>query len=284
MKNALLIVVVVAALLGGFLLLSNYIHTARNGGAKTEDTSATVSGTIVLVDTAPLAYDGNARITIQTATGEERIVEVPARINLCKAAGNIVDVSVLEKGDAAEAFGAVNSEGAVVPCESETHYFRATGAYVNPALGFKFVYTKDAYVLSSPPHGNEEEADFEEVYVLTGRKEYEEMQNATEPREGSPTITLSVYKNSKKQQPLAWAKENAAASNIGLALGEPKDAVVGGANAIRYTVDGLYRMDTFVVAHGGFIYLISGAYMDEDSQIRKDFEPLLNSLTFIPIP
>ena len=63
--------------------------------------------------------------------------------------------------------------------------------------------------------------------------------------------------------------------------GTESEAVVGGANAVYYLVDGLYPTDTYVVAHGDAIYLLAGAYLTVDDQIHHDFEALVDSFTFI---
>lgn len=78
-----------------------------------------------------------------------------------------------------------------------------------------------------------------------------------------------------------WVDARPELSNMGLLTGEvDRDAVVGGANAVRYMVDGLYRNDTAVVAHGGYIVMFSGAFLEEDSHIRRDFIDLLDSVEF----
>ncbi len=281
MKNVLIGgAVILVVLIGGFFALNSYIYNEKQADVE----RAVIAGTVSAIDLTPMAADGPARITIRTENGEEKIVEVPARINLCPAMPNIVDVGVLEVGDAAEVTGDVGAEGVVVPCESMEHYFRAKGAYTNPALGFKFIYQKDRYVMTSPPHGNEEEADFEEAFVLTLKTDYNDMMAATEPREGPPTISVLVYRNTKKQSALQWAEANDSVSNIEMKIGEVKDAVIGGANAIRYAVDGLYPTDTVVVPHGSYVYVLVGSYLDEEYATRKDFEPLMRSVRFIPAP
>jgi hypothetical protein len=69
-----------------------------------------------------------------------------------------------------------------------------------------------------------------------------------------------------------------------LKLGEVESTVVGGANAVRYKADGLYASENVVVAHGDHVYVITGQFMDEDSDIRKDFGPLVASFRFVPAP
>lgn len=100
--------------------------------------------------------------------------------------------------------------------------------------------------------------------------------------EGPATITIQVFKNTKKQWSRTWADEHVQYSNINLKIGEVSETVVGGANAIRYRADGLYASENFVVANGEYIYMFSGMFLDENSTLRKDFAPIVNSVRFIP--
>lgn len=100
--------------------------------------------------------------------------------------------------------------------------------------------------------------------------------------EGAPVISIGVFDNAQKQSPRMWADAHMQYSNINLIQGGAKEDVVGGANAIRYIADGLYASDTVVVAHGEFVHVISGQFMDQNSAIAQDFGPLVESIQFIP--
>ncbi len=102
--------------------------------------------------------------------------------------------------------------------------------------------------------------------------------------EGAPTITISVFENNKKQFVGVWAEENIQYSNINLKWGDIKEVVVGGANAIQYMADGLYGSNNAVVAHGDSIYVITGQFIDQNSDLQKDFQPILDSIKFISKP
>jgi hypothetical protein len=105
-----------------------------------------------------------------------------------------------------------------------------------------------------------------------------------EATEGPATIDVRVYKNTDRLAPSVWAKVNPLQSNIELARSDLEEDVVGGANATRYLVDGLYLIETVVVAHANMIYVVTGAYTTEDDPTFADFEPFLRSIEFLPLP
>jgi hypothetical protein len=158
--------------------------------------------------------------------------------------------------------------------------------YEDGANGISFSYRtgENGYVLQE--HVKDAYADplFIKVYTLMLKSDYEFMQTMTDASEGPPTINIAIFKNAKKQSASVWIDENPSLSNINLLTGViDRDAVVGGANAVRYMIDGLYKTDTVVVAHGGLMYVISGAFLDENSGIHQDFETFLDSIIFTEI-
>lgn len=99
--------------------------------------------------------------------------------------------------------------------------------------------------------------------------------------EGPPTITINIFKNPLRQWPQIWADSNIQYSNIDLKIGDILETAVGGAKTVRYMAGGLYSSDNAVVAHGDSIFVFTGMFLDENSDIKKDFEPILNSVNFI---
>lgn len=153
-----------------------------------------------------------------------------------------------------------------------------TTTFSSKELGFEFNYKTgpEGYVLGEMTPATQD--GLLKTITLTPTKEVQ----VTQPQggEGPATITMYVFENTKKQQPSVWLLEHKNYS--GVQKSEPTEYVVGGANAVRYPADGLYASDNVVVAHGGFIYMFVGNYMDANSQIKKDFQPLLDSVRFIP--
>lgn len=149
--------------------------------------------------------------------------------------------------------------------------------YSNSELGLQFSYP-EGYVLE------ERNGDGKNLLKTLVIMRAEDRANIPEGGEGAPAITIHAAKNAKKEFPLAWTEGNKQLSNINLKMGEVAEAVVGGANAIRYTADGLYASDNAVVAHGENVYVFSGAYLERGSLVHQDFSALLESVRFIPSP
>lgn len=155
---------------------------------------------------------------------------------------------------------------------------------VHEASGFGFSYPKGTggYVLETSSGGDLiDDQSFVTGYELSAAAEAAALADAPDvPREGPPTIQIMIYANAEGLSPAAWVATNPEASNIALALSEPTEAVVSGEAAVRYQIDGLYRSDVVVMARGEYVVLLTGAYLDAESEIRNDFQELVESVEF----
>ena len=88
-----------------------------------KDSDSLTSGYVTSMDLSPWAYDGNAVINI-SINGITRSLEVPARLNLCPAAENIVSLDELKEGDFVQASGEYveGSNEVLVVCNSPDHF------------------------------------------------------------------------------------------------------------------------------------------------------------------
>jgi len=166
---------------------------------------------------------------------------------------------------------------------TETPALSEAATYQNDHYDFFFEYNDGAsrYVLDEGAISRTDRtADLLHSVVLTHSESYPSSQG-TEAQEGPETIQILVYRNTLNQSPFVWALENPQESNIGLALSEIEEAAVGGANAAHYLADGLYVSDTYIVAHGGYIYLLAGMRSDMEGQIAEDFNAVVRSFSFI---
>lgn len=276
MKTILLIVLLLVVVAFGVYAVQR-VPTAQNETS----TVGKAQGVVTMVNTEQIAFDGPTLVTIRTDVGE-RVIAVPSMgLPLCAAYKQIADVYTLAVGDRVTVNGSINEEGQIVPCEDPTHYLIAYGTMLDATYGYSFEYKKgpDGYVTIED--NQSEDPDFVTGLLLFNKNEYEEFAQATEPREGPPSISLRVYQDSEQLAPLAWAKQHPRESNIELANREPMEDVVGGSKAIRYTADGLYPMDILVVANGKHVYMLSVAYPDGEAPIYSDFLQLVSSFTFI---
>jgi len=82
-------------------------------------TQTTAEGRVVAIDRDPWAYDGNATMQVDTASGPVT-VEIPARLNLCPAPG--VDAfPEIEVGDQVRASGEAGTDGHITVCNGTGH-------------------------------------------------------------------------------------------------------------------------------------------------------------------
>lgn len=279
-KNLLIGGGIVLVLVAGFFALNSYIYHEKQSGIERGE----VSGRVVEVNRDAVAYDGPSRIVIETSDGLKTVSVPSMGLPLCAGFENIADPFLIEVGDVVEVTGNVLPEGDIIPCDSLEHYLRVTRVVRDSAAGFTFEFLPARYVLQTLEQGAYSDPSFIKLYTLMLRSEYEAFVAAQpEATEGPASISVAVFNNTNNESASMWVDNNHSLSNIGLVVGEVnRDAVVSGANAVRYTTDGLYRNEVAVVAHAGFIYMISGAYPSTDSPLFTDFNPFLKSLTFIP--
>lgn len=149
--------------------------------------------------------------------------------------------------------------------------------HADPALGLSFSYPNN-YVLEEREGTNPMKS-----IILMKREDVEGMRtNPPIGGEGPAVISIHVFPNEKKQFPVAFAMEHTDYSAYNLKTGNDEERVVGGANALLYSADGLYPARYAVVAHGSFVYVFVGQYASPEDPMRADFTSLLESVGFIP--
>lgn len=246
----------------------------------TADETLTKKGEIVEIDLEQMKLDGPALITMLDQAGDLATIAVPSMgIRLCAAFDAIANVSTAAVGDKVEVSGSVDSEGNIVPCVSDDHYLRITGFVGSAEYGYEFAYRKgpDGYVVEDK---DVTDTEFLAGVTLLNTADYEAFTESVVPTEGPTAMQVRIYKNDNQLDALTWVRSKPLDSNIQLAIAEPKDVTVGGVIATFYTVDGLYTIDTYVIAHGEYIYLLTGSYFDKESAIYNDFQSLVSSFTF----
>lgn len=151
--------------------------------------------------------------------------------------------------------------------------------YSDPNIGLEFVYETgpDGYVVDERMPVDLGEL----VKVIILHRTEDTLKEPPMNGEGSPTITISVLTNDLKESPRTWADKKTDYSNINLKTGDVQETMVGGEGAIRYMSDGLYASENVITSYGDYIYVITGQFIDSESDIRQDFQPILDSIRFI---
>src|SRR3990167_6780193 len=281
MKAAFYVVLVLFLLIGGVFSLDTFIYEEKQGEGSAFATYLCSDGrslTARFEEGNTIVFLGDDRVLTLAKVAAESGARYEDATGQAVFRTTDASASFEEGGVAAYAECMLNPER-----ESLERGDDLWTRYTNEDVGFSFEYRErpQGYFLQEP-RGADEHPDFAEVLVLTNKKEHEELLQSTNGREGPPTITMLIFNNPERLSPSAWADANLGLSNIGLIRGEVVETSVAGAPAIRYTADGLYLSDTLIVANGGYIYAITGSYLEENSRIRQDFEPFLASITFIP--
>lgn len=158
--------------------------------------------------------------------------------------------------------------------------------YTDTTIGLMFEYktAPDGYVVDDfSEFIGAEDTEVLKVLRVINEREKIELETSAGGREGPPTISLMVFINDANLTASQWIDAVPRFSNIDFAIGAvDRDAVVAGANAVRYRSDGLYQSDNVVVVYGAYIYHFTGSFFEVNSPIHTEFNNLINSLTFIP--
>lgn len=84
------------------------------------DRQVVLEGRVASVDTAPMAYDGDALVVLDSAAHGAVTVHIPARTNLCRAQG-LELLPELRAGDRLRVEGLATGPGNVTVCQEPTH-------------------------------------------------------------------------------------------------------------------------------------------------------------------
>ncbi len=244
-------------------------------------------GTVTEVNFESVAADGPSLISFTVSGGNEtRVVAVPSMgLPQCAAAALIADPFQIAPGDFIEVRGTIDERSQIVPCTSPEHYMNIQRTEEKTDVGLSFTYKKgpQGYVLEENTlTANDDVLEVLYSAVFTNTAEYAAFVSAPEDREGPQNFQVRVYENDNNLRPGQWVDTYPLESNIELALTEPSEAIIGAANAVQFSGDGLYPTLTFVTAHGDFMYVISAMYDPASAQIGEDFMTFVSSLKFIP--
>lgn len=146
--------------------------------------------------------------------------------------------------------------------------------FSSPAMGLAFSYG-EAYEATTTEHGTDERMWHTVVLLPKGYK-------APEGGEGPPAITVSDFPNPEHLSLEEWVLGDAR-SNWKLAAqdGGLGSTTVAATPGLMYLHSGLYETDAVAVARGDKVYLFEAGWQTPEDQIRKDFDTLLSTVTWL---
>ena len=241
-------------------------------------------GVVSEIERAEADSDELTIITLITEVNTLYTVAVPAGgSSVCEAGDAIAEISVIEPGDKIGVRGKTDAEGRIVPCESEFHSLRIHGVYENDEVGLTFSYRKSpaGYRLITDGYDFSADPQFITGALLMYEDDAKGVSFDSPDIILPPSTALRVYHNPEGLSADAWAQANAEETNYEQALADPAEITVGQRAAIGYTVRGVYFTDTYVVAYGEYVLLVSGEYIEYESEAFHDIERLVRTIEFI---
>ena len=274
--------ILIVCALGAFVILNEYIYQEKQEPNPLPVGDVTLTGVVTAIDTVQMMVDGPAVVSFISPVGEMHDILLPSMgRGLCAAGEDVADVSHIKEGSIVEVKGELTEDG-IVPCGSDTHYVRVYEREVLQEMFFEYTY-RVAPVGYVPylTEGMSLDPNFVSGFILMSEAGSKEMAATPDlAREYPPTIQGRVYKNTNNESAEDWAMNHPLESNIELAMSAPRTVMVGDREAVRYTSDGLYAANVYVVTHKDYVYVFTGAYIDAESDIVKDFEELIQSVVF----
>ncbi|PIR83662.1 hypothetical protein COU18_03200 [Candidatus Kaiserbacteria bacterium CG10_big_fil_rev_8_21_14_0_10_51_14] len=145
--------------------------------------------------------------------------------------------------------------------------------YENSEYGIRFKYPA-SYKVQEHEVGNSERGHYAIVLI-----DKEALANLPEAGEGPTVMSVDIYQNNLDQLSLENWIRGINDSNFKLSIdGKLSSTSVAGVSAYFYRWDGLYRADSYALAHKDNIVVFSATYLGEKDQIRKDFEKVMDSV------
>ena len=172
----------------------------------------------------------------------------------------------------------------------------------NPPQRLEFTYYggPDGYtLLESLEDTNFGDPNLVKAYTLVETDRYMETQSTEGIGDRIPAITMLVFEKPDTATTTSaatgtastteavgptlreWAEEHSGFTAYGLRTGEAEDTRLDNVSAIRFTAQGPFMSETYVVESRGKYYVLVGQDENEDSEIRRAFEKLLTPFYFL---
>lgn len=240
-------------------------------------------GVVSAIERAEADSDELTTITLITEVNTLYTVAVPAGASsVCEAGDAIAEISVIEPGDKIGVRGKTDAEGRIVPCVSDSHSLRIHGTYENDKVGLTFSYRKspDGYRLVTDGYDFSTDPQFITGALLMYEDDAKGVSFDSPDTILPPSTTLRVYQNPEGLSADEWAQANAEETNYEQALADPAEITVGQRTAIGYTIRDAYFTDTYIVTYGEYALVVSGEYIEYESDAFHDIERLVSTIRF----
>ena len=152
-----------------------------------------------------------------------------------------------------------------------------------PHYGLSFSYPSSYEFFSELPLEGEV-TTLLETFVMYPATEYAAVRSGLVPGEWPPAIRVAVYADPRTEPEIVGTAAADLLAGFTI-VGNITERTVLGVSALEFVSDGLYRADNIILAHEGFIFHISGEWVNEDDVQRRDMAQLVSTLELsIPIP
>lgn len=150
--------------------------------------------------------------------------------------------------------------------------------YENAEYALSFQYPSNLYLHERTDAGTSERPQLS-LFLVADTQENRDLLSGktTEPREGPTGITVDVYQNPEKLSATDWLKSDTTWT-VANSTAEP--VTVGSHEGVSFTWSGLYEGKTVLFTQGDKAYVFTVTWMTPDDQIIRDFDMILNSLSF----
>lgn len=150
--------------------------------------------------------------------------------------------------------------------------------YKSDITPLSFVYKVSDYIVREPYIPGQIESLVEALIVVPASEQAAVDRGERENSEYPAVIAIQIFRNPQGYSPQEWIENNPLISNITLKQGEFEEREVAGRPAIAYESEGLYSNQHIIFADKDLIYFLDGQYLDRDTDLYRDFEPLVDSI------
>lgn len=157
-------------------------------------------------------------------------------------------------------------------------------------FGFTYPSGESGFALIEPPVPTTTSDGLQKVYVLMDTQEYVLFQSNPDQGETPPSVSVLVVKMPVLSDELettdrltrlkAWAELYPQYSSATIRTGQQEIVDLDGVPAIRYSTDGLYQQEVYLVSYKGNVYVFTGQFDSESDTIHSMFMELIRSVEF----